>query len=882
MAGNRYFSLNRVKSFTFIVIAFSVLLGVTAFAAGGSRLASAFEIFGLSGDIKIALADPSAYSSSDSYVVPSQVSPSLTGVVVTLPNLTPTPGGVIVVPITTGSLTGLGVFAYDLQVTFDPSVVTPASPAFDSSGTLSSSMSITSNASNPGHLIIGAFTGSALSGSGTLLNLRFNVVGTAGQGTPLVFENYVDPGSAPHPGFRFNEGTPASKPVNGGVNIVAPPTATSTATNTATDTPTNTATNTPTNTATNTPTPTNTFTPTPTATETFTPTNSATATPSNTPTNSATSTPTFTPTFTPTNSATSTATNTPTFTPTNTATNTATNTPTFTPTNSATNTATNTATATATATPICPILTIPNVRPFTNTSIIMPVTTSNVTGMGAVSAAFTVVYDPGVITITGVTLGPVGTSNGGGRTLTFNSAPAGTLNVSISSSGNPFVGGGTLVNLNFNVIGLPGDSTPVYFQSFQYNSGPPCGTASDGMVTVISGTISGRITYANLLGPPATRPIPNVLMSGTGSPLVSTLTDSFGLYSLSGFGAGGYTVTPSKTGGVNGAITGFDAALISQYAVQLITLNPTQLSVANVSGAGGVSSFDAVLIARFSAAAGPPTGSSGNWIFNPASRSYPTIYTNIAFENYTAVLMGDVSGSWGASGSLQSRAAYSGGPERSAAVKAPNIVTPADNEVLIPVSVQGAANKGVISYEFDLRYDPLVIQPQTEPVDIAGTASRSMSVVTNAETPGLLSVTVFGPTPINDNGLLLNLKFTAIGAPGSVSPLTWERIMLNEGDPQVTAADGQIELSNATSDRAEIGGRVLMPFGAGIPNARVTLTDTNGQTRTIRSNGFGVYRFAGLQVGQTYTISVKSRTHTFTPLTVSVISQSATADMISD
>ena len=64
-----------------------------------------------------------------------------------------------------------------------------------------------------------------------------------------------------------------------------------------------------------------------------------------------------------------------------------------------------------------------------------------------------------------------------------------------------------------------------------------------------------------------------------------------------------------------------------------------------------------------------------------------------------------------------------GGPESSAAVNAPHLVTPADSEVVIPISVHGAANKGIISYEFDLRYDPSVIQPQVNPVDLAGTVS---------------------------------------------------------------------------------------------------------------------------------------------------------------
>ena len=67
-----------------------------------------------------------------------------------------------------------------------------------------------------------------------------------------------------------------------------------------------------------------------------------------------------------------------------------------------------------------------------------------------------------------------------------------------------------------------------------------------------------------------------------------------------------------------------------------------------------------------------------------------------------------------------------------------------------------------------------------------------------------------------------------------------------------------------------MSGRLLTAIGGGVPSARVTLTDMAGQSRSVVSNGFGVYRFGGLQAGQTYTISVESRRYTFTPLTVSV------------
>jgi N-acetylneuraminic acid mutarotase len=319
--------------------------------------------------------------------------------------------------------------------------------------------------------------------------------------------------------------------------------------------------------------------------------------------------------------------------------------------------------------------------------------------------------------------------------------------------------------------------------------------------TPLPAVITGTVTYGNAI-PAATRFVSNVTVTGSGSPTVMAMTDApgptAGQYSLSGFGVGSYTVTVTKTGGQNG-ITSFDAAKIAQHVAGISPLTGNQLSVADVSGNGIVSSFDAANIAKY-VVASPPYGITGNWRFSPVSRNYPSVTTTIAGEDYTALLFGEVSGNWtntGArpigSGQWQSTV-EEGEPEGSIAVNVPQLVTPADTEIIIPVAVQGAADKGIISYEFDLRYDPSVMQPQADPADLAGTVSRGLSVVTNAIEPGLLRVVVYGAMPISNDGVLLNLRFMAVGKVGSVSPLSFERIMFNEGEPRVSTADGQVEL----------------------------------------------------------------------------------------
>jgi len=94
------------------------------------------------------------------------------------------------------------IIAYDFRLTFNPAVLTFA--AASTTGTMSDGWNVTPNSSTPGAVQVVAFNATALTGSGTLINLVFNVVGTAGSTTALTWTNFV-----------FNEGSPAAQTSNG-------------------------------------------------------------------------------------------------------------------------------------------------------------------------------------------------------------------------------------------------------------------------------------------------------------------------------------------------------------------------------------------------------------------------------------------------------------------------------------------------------------------------------------------------------------------------------------------------------------------------------------------------------------------------------------------
>lgn len=73
-----------------------------------------------------------------------------------------------------------------------------------------------------------------------------------------------------------------------------------------------------------------------------------------------------------------------------------------------------------------------------------------------------------------------------------------------------------------------------------------------------------------------------------------------------------------------------------------------------------------------------------------------------------------------------------------------------------------------------------------------------------------------------------------------------------------------------TAAEANVAGRVLTPAGNPVGRATVSMTDASGIVVTTRTNSFGYYRFEGLPVGYTYTLSADAKGIRFTPQLISL------------
>lgn len=164
-------------------------------------------------------------------------------------------------------------------------------------------------------------------------------------------------------------------------------------------------------------------------------------------------------------------------------------------------------------------------------------------------------------------------------------------------------------------------------------------------------------------------------------------------------------------------------------------------------------------------------------------------------------------------------------------------------------------------------------------------------------TSTIAGLTVAG-TPINIVNILGNATLTAppnteitLTVGGSTVTLILNEQIIGNGSITVNAlrvlvtvggiVTSNVVVAQAHSDIAcftgrptaagvSIAGRVLSPSGRGISRARVLLTDSTGQTRSVMTNPFGYYSFGNVEVGGTYIFEVRDKRYTFTPQTISL------------
>lgn len=85
----------------------------------------------------------------------------------------------------------------------------------------------------------------------------------------------------------------------------------------------------------------------------------------------------------------------------------------------------------------------------------------------------------------------------------------------------------------------------------------------------------------------------------------------------------------------------------------------------------------------------------------------------------------------------------------------------------------------------------------------------------------------------------------------------------------------------ATSAGVSVSGRVIAD-GRGVGRVAVSLTNSNGVSRTVRTSPLGYFRFEDVAAGESYVLSASSKTYTFVPRALIVADEIADLELIAE
>ena len=126
-------------------------------------------------------------------------------------------------------------------------------------------------------------------------------------------------------------------------------------------------------------------------------------------------------------------------------------------------------------------------------------------------------------------------------------------------------------------------------------------------------------------------------------------------------------------------------------------------------------------------------------------------------------------------------------------VRVPNVETKPDTTILMPILVSDVTGYGIISYQFHVKYDSMVIKATDALVENTITAPWG-SVSTNLNTQGDIIIGAFGITELTGADTLLFLEFEISGDVGDSTLIMLEDVIFNNNNPTAIVENGLLTI----------------------------------------------------------------------------------------
>jgi len=323
-------------------------------------------------------------------------------------------------------------------------------------------------------------------------------------------------------------------------------------------------------------------------------------------------------------------------------------------------------------------------------------------------------------------------------------------------------------------------------------------------------TVSGNVSYFGNKGP-----VPNVSLTLTGAETYTTATDEQGNYVLT-VPAGDYTLTASKSDQLKG-LSALDASRILQYALGKTSLNCYQQIAGDVNKdsqiteTSGDAAVAAVCSGKRDIVAECEMNSEGSqWAFAAdaietcetwppisysAVKTYTALNADKTAQNFTAMLIGDVTGNWydknKASGKKRavSKDIRSSGDIEAAFgsnLKLPLVLNP------------GGTSLEIEGIDIVVQFDKTALD--LADVTLAGGALEA-SHLNLVKGQGLAAIKIYGDTKtvVSESKTIAFLNFHVIGSADSVS-----QVLLKTFEQNETAATGGFEIKGSLATEVNV------------------------------------------------------------------------------
>ncbi len=322
--------------------------------------------------------------------------------------------------------------------------------------------------------------------------------------------------------------------------------------------------------------------------------------------------------------------------------------------------------------------------------------------------------------------------------------------------------------------------------------------------------ISGNITYFGNKGP-----VPNVTMTLIGTETYTDATDEQGNY-LFTVPAGDYTLAASKSDQLKG-LSALDASRILQHARGKTALNCYQQTAGDVNKDGQITvTGDAVAAAECSGRrdigtecemntersqwtfAAEPIETCETWppISYPSTRSYTSLNADQTGQDFTAMLIGDVTGNWPDRNKASGKKRLISKDSRTSG----DIEAAFGGELKLPLVLNpGGTSLEIEGIDAVVQFDKTALD--LSDVTVAGGALEASYLTPPVKGEGIAAIKIYGDTKIalSESKAIAFLNFNVIGAAASVS-----QVLLKTFEQNETAATGGFEIKGSLATEVNV------------------------------------------------------------------------------